>query len=211
MEQLLGGLASLIERGDKDGSMVRAEELLGLGVEPSQIVKTAVAGALGDLNDKYSGGEASPEDMIAAGRAAKSVLAILEHHFSIPGRIVARSLVLVGTIEGDIHDLGKEVLAIALRTSSAVVIDLGAGVPVQEAAAAVRSKRPAGLALSCHVTACLPTLQQLIDIVKGLQPPLPIVLVGGSALDAALAHSLGADLFAGDALQGVAELSRILR
>lgn len=210
VEQLLGVLARLIEVGDKDGSMVKAEELLGLGIEPRQIVEVAIVGALFGLDNRCHNGEATPEDMIAAGRAAKAVLAILERHLPMPSGGASGSLVLAGTVEGDIHDLGKDALAMLLRARGMEVADLGAGVPVMEFIDTIRARQPAGLALSCHVTSLLADLRRLINAAKEMEPSSPIVALGGSAIDPGLAPTLGADIYAVSVWKGAEELARVL-
>lgn len=202
--ELLAQLSHLVEAGDKDGSMVKTEELLGLGIPAGDIVRLAIPAALESLHDRFISGRSSPEDMIIAVRAAKSSLAVVERHLPKVAAGPFEHPVVLGTLEGDVHDLAKEVLSMHLRAMGLKVLDLGVSVPNSRFLSAVLDSRAVGLAISCHLGDCQPALRELTLSLRATAAGRWVrVILGGPALNSSIAAAVGAQGFAGDVDEGL--------
>lgn len=113
---------------------------------------------------------------------------------------------LIATVKGDVHDIGKNIVAAVIRSSGFDVIDLGKDVPTDKIIEAVKSFKPKALGLSAMMTTTAPRIREVVESLKGYN--LTIVVIGGGAsLDEKTARELGADYYAKDA----ADALRILK
>ena len=113
---------------------------------------------------------------------------------------MARHHVLIGTVQGDMHDIGKNIVAIMLKGAGFDVHDLGTNVATEEFLHQVEEKRPDILALSALLTTTMPEMEKIIDglKLKGLREKVK-VMVGGAPVNQKFADNIGADAYGGDA------------
>ncbi len=120
------------------------------------------------------------------------------------GASPSRGTLVIGTVAGDLHDLGKNIVVNYARSAGFAVVDLGVDVSAQKFAAAVRDRKPAVLGMSCLLTSTEGELAGVIDALKkqNLRTGLKVV-IGGAALSERAARDVGADAFAPDAVTGI--------
>jgi methanogenic corrinoid protein MtbC1 len=163
----------------------------------------AVTQALQVVGKRFQDGEWFLSELVYAGEIAKEVMARLSPLMPADD---ARSqgTVVVGTVAGDLHDLGKNIFVNYARTSGFRVIDLGIDVPAARFVSAVKEHQPLALGLSCLLTSTEKELGKVVEELKkqGVRGTVKVV-IGGAALSERSARNAGADAFAPDAITGL--------
>ncbi|MGA2933842.1 MAG: cobalamin-dependent protein [Methanomicrobiales archaeon] len=141
-------------------------------------------------------------DLIVSGRNMKRALAILRPHFPKGGK--GRGLVILGTVKGDVHDIGKMIFSVTLESNGFSCIDLGVDVDRAIFAGSVASQRPDILSLSALLSSTLPAMGEVIEELKrrGLREDVKVI-VGGHAVTEEFAREIGADAYGRDAIDGL--------
>jgi len=162
----------------------------------------AVSEALEVVGKRFQKGEWFVADLVYAGEITKAALGVLAPMVTAgtPQRL---GTVVVGTVAGDLHDLGKNIFVTYAQAAGFDVIDLGADVPVETFADAVSEHRPLALGLSCLLTVTAAEVAKVIGELsaRGTREGVKVI-VGGAALTEDFATSTGADAFAPDAVTG---------
>jgi len=155
------------------------------------------------VGKRFQDGEWYLAELVYAGEIAKDVMNALSPLMQSGGS-PSRGTLVIGTVAGDLHDLGKNIVVNFARSAGFAVVDLGVDVSAQKFAAAVREHGPAVLGMSCLLTSTESQLAGVIDALKtqGLRDKLKVV-IGGAALSERAARDVGADAFAPDAVTGV--------
>ena len=148
---------------------------------------------MGVVGEKFSSGEYFLPDMLKAGRAMNSVLAVLQP-LLVNTDAVSIGKVVIGTVKGDIHDIGKNMVVMFLKGVGFEVFDLGTDVPDEKFVESVREIRPDILGLSSLLTTSMPTMGRVIKAldVAGLRSSVKVI-VGGAPITQDYADSIGAD------------------
>lgn len=163
----------------------------------------AVTQALQVVGKRFQDGEWYLSELVYAGEITKEVMSLLSP--LIPAEVSqSRGTIVIGTVAGDLHDLGKNIFINYARSAGFKVIDLGVDVPAAKFAAAVKDHRPLALGLSCLLTSTEQELARVIGELKnqGLRDTVKVV-IGGAALSQRTAQDVGADFFAPDAITGL--------
>jgi 5-methyltetrahydrofolate--homocysteine methyltransferase len=199
----------------KDGNPAATKRLVGealsQGVGPWSILNEGMVPALNSFGEGLKNGTIGlPEVMISVG-ALRAGLTIL-NPLLVPTVREQRGVVLIGTVEGDVHSLGKELVVVMLEGNGYQVIDLGTDVPARRFAEATARHRPDVLAMSGLLTSSRLTMKSVISILdkQGLREQVSI-LVGGGCVDAETAKGIGADAYEQEASVAPATVSRLLK
>ena len=191
-------LSKTIEGGDRDNAVRLTEEALNSGVSPQDIITGGLQAGMGAVGEKYSSGEYFLPDMLMAARAMTTSLEVLKpslkgEEMSTIGRVV------IGTVQGDMHDIGKNVVATFLRGNGFEVFDLGLNVPVEKFIEEVRERAPDILGLSSLLTTTMPIMGSIIKALEttGLRSKVKVI-VGGAPVTQNYADFIGADAYAHD-------------
>jgi 5-methyltetrahydrofolate--homocysteine methyltransferase len=186
-----------------------AEAALTDGVAPAAIVNDGLIAAMGVVGERFGRGEIYVPEMLLSARAMQTALAVLEPLMS-KSEVGARGTVVIGTVKGDVHDIGKNIVAIMLKGSGFTVHDLGVDVPAERFVEAIQELQPDVLGISALLTTTMPAMQVVIDalVAAGLRDHVK-VLVGGAPVTEEFAQSIGADGYgrdAGDAAEQAKQL-----
>ena len=205
----LDRLYEAVFAGDAPAAMVAAEEALGGGVAAEALLFEAMIPALEDVGACFETGEAFLPEMLIAARAMQSVMdrirpLIVEAGIERAGRF------LIGTVAGDIHDVGKKLVGVMLEGAGFEVIDLGINVPAEAFVEAIRVHQPDIVGLSAFLTTTLPEIGRTIDaiVAAGLRDRVDI-LIGGAPVNELTVADTGADGYAPDA-SSTARLAKAL-
>ena len=207
----LESLSSALIELDEEATLTWTKHLIAEGeVTPLAMVQ-ACQRAMRVVGERYERHEYYLAGLIVAGELFKEVLDLLE-----PSQIETPigdhvGVVVLGTVAGDIHDIGKNMFASALRTFGFSVIDLGVDVPPEHFVDEVKRSRPDVLCLSGLITTAYHSMKHTVDLVRAnakLDYPLPIVL-GGATIDDEVCHYAGADSWSTDAMEGVRICERL--
>lgn len=204
-------LAGLIEAGQIREVEGCTRSLLSQGVTPEAIVAEGIMPGMYEVGRKFDQHECFITDMLMSARATKQGYAVIQEWMgSFPK---CRHKVIVGTVQGDLHDIGKNLVAMAMRSVGLEVIDLGVDVPADQFVRAVVSDPQVRLvAISALLTTTIPAMKQTVDTLKHCPAAQRIrILVGGAPVTAQKAKSMGADVYTDTAFQAANAARDLIR
>lgn len=205
-------LATLIENGQVREVDAYTRALLTEGVTPESIVAEGFMPGMYEVGRKFDQQECFITDMLMAARATKHGYAVIQEWMgtSLP---VCKHKVIIGTVRGDLHDIGKNLVAMAMRSVGLEVVDLGVDVPSDQFVKAVMADSQVALvAISALLTTTLPAMQETVAALKQCPAASRIrILVGGAPVTAQKAKSMGADVYTETAFQAANAARDIIR
>ena len=192
-------LTDAVIAGNAPEAQALTEAALGEGFPAATIVNDGLITAMGVVGGRFGRGEIYVPEMLLSARAMQYALAILEPLLAESGG-VSRGTVVIGTVKGDVHNIGKNIVSIMLRGSGFTVHDLGVDVPAERFVAAVEEHRPDIVGMSALLTTTMPAMKTVIEALEaaGVRDQVK-VLVGGAPLTEEFAQSIGADGYGRDA------------
>jgi 5-methyltetrahydrofolate--homocysteine methyltransferase len=207
----LSSLSKAVISGDRDKAVQLAMEAVSAGVNPEDIITKGLQLGMMTVGEKFSSGEYFLPDMLMAARAMKSALEVLQPLLAKSG-LPTLGRVVIGTVQGDMHDIGKNVVATFLGGSGFEVYDLGLNVSARQFVDAVREKKADILGLSALLTTTMPTMGQTIkDLEKaGLRSRVKVI-VGGAPVTAEFARFIGADAHARDGGEAIPVCKKLVQ
>jgi corrinoid protein of di/trimethylamine methyltransferase len=188
-----------------------AREALDEGGNPLDVLD-AVTSALTEIGDGYTNGDLFLPDLIAAANTATPILPIVEEAMQSKGQTVkSEGTVVIGTVKGDVHDIGKSMVSALLTAHGFRVVDLGTDVPTQKFIDSIQAHNANVLALSSLLTTTANEQKKVIEAVQaaGIRDQVKVV-VGGGAINAQFAQTIGADGYAETASEGVKLVKSLL-
>jgi 5-methyltetrahydrofolate--homocysteine methyltransferase len=211
-EELLSRLKEAVVNGDPDEVSKLCRKVIEVGIDPLEAIEKALVVAIRELGDKWIRGEAFIADLVAAADAMKVGLAILKEDLIKKGKTmkyVGRAV--IGTVEGDIHDIGKTIVATLWEVAGFEVIDLGVDVSPQKFVEAIKQYNPDIVGMSALMTTTMIKQKETIEAIKaaGLRDKVKIV-VGGAPTTEEWAREIGADGWAPDAISSVELVKKLL-
>ena len=206
----LSPLSRVIEEGNREKAVQLTIKALSAGTSPQDIVANGLQSGMGVVGEKFSSGEYFLPDMLMAARAMKATLEVLKPSLEETG-IPTIGKVVIGTVEGDMHDIGKNVVATFLSGSGFEVFDLGNNVPEKKFVDEVKEKKPDILGLSALLTTTMPCMGRVIKALDaaGLRSRTKVI-VGGAPVTQDYANYIGADAYAHDGGRAVPVCKQLL-
>ena len=211
-QQLLEALTAAVLAYDVEQVRALTRQVVAAGVDPLRALEDGLGRGLRHVGTLFGRREAFLPELVIAGEAMKAGLEILEPELRAGQRIGSRrGIFLIGTVAGDIHDIGKVIVSALLIADGFHVIDLGVDVPTATFVAAVRQHRPAILGLSALLSTTIPIQGEVIQALReaGLRDHVK-VMIGGAAVTPAWADQIGADAYAKDAVEAVQLAKRLI-
>lgn len=208
-KKTLIGLEKAIVRLEKSEKIKdRVKKALDLGINPSDISNSLRRGLEG-VGARYEKREYFLMELIVAGNLASEIMTMLKPHFVQEKKIEGK--ILVGTVRGDFHDIGKNLVAAMFSSVGFIVTDLGVDVPPERFVEMIRKENADILALSTLLSVGVPQMKLVIDKLKeaGLRNKVKVI-VGGRPITREYAHEIGADGYAEDAIAAVKTASQWL-
>jgi len=184
-------------------------ESLESGIAPSAAMQAMLQG-LQDCGQRFEDGLAFLPELTASGEAFKAGMRVLEPLLKETPR-ESQGTVVLGTVRGDVHDIGKNLVGFMLESSGFQVIDLGVDVSPDQFAAAVRDCSPVCLGLSALLTTTMLGMEKVVETLgrEGLREKVKVI-VGGAPVSQRFAEKIGADGYASDAPSGVRMVQTLL-
>jgi 5-methyltetrahydrofolate--homocysteine methyltransferase len=176
------------------------QQALGEGVRATSIVNEALRPAMSEVGERFSRAEAYLPDLILASEATKNAIALLRPLLSEGGLAQRHETIVIGTVEGDVHDIGKNLVIATLEGAGFEVIDVGIDVPAERFIQAVRDHDPAVVAFSALLSTTMVEIPRAIEALEeaGLREGR-LMAVGGAPVTQRNADEWGAEIYAGDA------------
>lgn len=186
------------------------EQALANGIPPATILNDGMIAAMGEVGKLFEEGEYFVPEMLIAARAMQKGLELLKPYLSeedvqSPGKVA------IGTVKGDLHDIGKNLVAMMLEGAAFEVIDLGSDVSPERFVEAARNSGAQIIAMSALLTTTMTNMKTTIDALKeaGLRDQVK-VMIGGAPITQNYADQIGADGFAEDASRAVAKARQLI-
>jgi 5-methyltetrahydrofolate--homocysteine methyltransferase len=202
-------LTNAILNGDAKGAVAITQEALAAKVDPQELVAKYMIPAMDEVGRRFETGDCFVPELLISARAMKSALALLRPLLAAKG---AEPLgrVVIGTVKGDLHDIGKNLVASMLEGAGFAVADLGVDVPPDKFIAEIREKKAQLVALSALLTTTMPYMKTVIEELKkaGVREHVK-VMVGGAPVTQRFADEIGADGYSDNA-NGAVGLARRL-
>jgi 5-methyltetrahydrofolate--homocysteine methyltransferase len=206
-----GQMREALIAGEGDRVQELARRLLDEGVPARQIVDEGLLPGMEVVGQRMRSGECFIPELLLSARTMQAALDLLRPHLG-EGEQAGLGTVVIGTVEGDLHDIGKNLVAMLLQGAGFAVVNLGTGVTAQQFVAAVQEHRPQILGMSALLTTTLPkmvaTLAALAE--AGLRDTVK-VMIGGAPVTQAYADEIGAQGYAPDAASAVDVAKKLLK
>ena len=196
-----------------EGNLYDMEDLvgsaLGAGESPKSLLEAMMAGLRG-CGDRFQAGEFFLPELMGSADAFTAGMQVLAPHLAAGDR-QSQGTVVLGTVRGDVHDIGKNLVGIMLKGAGFTVVNLGVDVSAAAFAAAVREHRPQVLGLSGLLTTTMLGMGDVIEELKrqGLRDKVKVI-IGGAPVSRKYAEEIGADGYGNDAAQAVALVRSLL-
>ena len=199
-EEVLEGLKEAVVRFDIDNIRTQAEKALSQGVSAYDGVINGMAKGMDVVGQKYQLGEFFLPELVMAGETFKEGMKVFGAHLK-PSEIGTQGRVVIGTIEGDLHDIGKNIVASLVEASGFEVHDVGVDVTADRFLAKTKEASADVVAMSALLSTTFPHMKEVIEAIKKANMSAK-TLVGGAPLNKETAKSLGADGYGRDAVEG---------
>jgi 5-methyltetrahydrofolate--homocysteine methyltransferase len=194
-------LTQAVIRGDRTAAVALTQQCLDDGEDPGAIIETRLVTGMAVVGERFKNDEIFVPEMLIAARAMKECLALLEPMLAKSGFKPAHTAV-IGTVEGDLHDIGKNLVGMMWKGANIEVIDLGVNVSADAFAKAVAEHHPDIVGMSALLTTTMPRMKAAVEAVKATGSRA-MVVVGGAPVTPEFAEEVGADGFAPDAASAV--------
>jgi len=209
MEPIIVSIQDALMDGDAQAVKELTEKALGMGVRPKILILEGLIPGMKIIGKQFRDGEIFIPDVLMASRAMHAGLYVLRPVVA-ESRLATKGRVILGTVAGDLHDIGKNMVSMMLQGEGYEVIDIGIDVPALRFIEAVREHQPDILAMSALLTTTTAELGEVIAGLtgEGLRNRVK-VLVGGGPVTPEIARAIEADAFAADAYHAVEAANRL--
>ena len=196
--------------GDMNTTQQQVKKALAGNLPPEQILKDGLISAMAEVGRRFECQEFYVPEMLVSARAMKSGLALLRPHL-VAAHVQAVGKVVIGTVQGDLHDIGKNLVGMMLEGAGFEVIDLGTDVPASKYVAAIHQHHPEIIGCSALITTTMPRMAEVVVALRdaGLRGKVK-VMVGGAPVTEKYAADIGADGYAPDAAQAATVAKRLI-
>jgi 5-methyltetrahydrofolate--homocysteine methyltransferase len=211
MEDILKKIFDAVLDGDFEGVKVNVQTALDAQIDPALILNDGMIAAMREVGCRFEAGDYYVPEMLIAARAMQSGMTLLKPYLQ-KSNVKSRGKVVIGTVKGDLHDIGKNLVSLMLEGDGFEIKDLGVDVPVEEFVRVLKEEKPDILALSALLTTTMQMMRTTIDavIAEGLRDQVKII-VGGAPVTEAYASQIGADGFSPDASRAVTVAKSLIK
>lgn len=192
-------LYEAVLEGDFDDTPELTQEGLAAGFGPQELIDRAMIPAMTEAGRRFEDDEYFVPELLSSGRAIKGGLDVLRP-LLLAGEADPAGTVVIGTVQGDLHDIGKNLVAVMLEGAGFDVVDLGTDVSPSQVVAAIREHRPQVVCLSALLTTTMLSMPTIVDAIvdAGLRDEVRIMM-GGAPMSEQRAKEFGADAYADNA------------
>jgi 5-methyltetrahydrofolate--homocysteine methyltransferase len=204
MDEILKPIYDGILDGDQRKVAAGVQAALDQGHDPEAILKNSMVVAMDEVGRLFEEGEYFVPEMLVAARAMQGGLALLKPHLT-QANVASSGKVIAGTVKGDLHDIGKNLVCMMLEGAAFEIVDLGSDVSPEKFVEAVKENGAQIVAMSALLTTTMPNMKVTLEALKaaGLRDSVK-VMVGGAPVTDTYAKDIGADGYASDASKAVA-------
>ncbi|MCC7203741.1 MAG: corrinoid protein [Phycisphaeraceae bacterium] len=197
----LNALKEAVIKGDRAGATKLTKELLAAGTPPKAVLDEGLVAGMAVVGARFKKNEVFVPEVLIAARAMKEAMTILEPVLVKAG-IKPAHTAIIGTVQGDLHDIGKNLVAMMWKGANFGVVDLGTNVSPQRFVDAAQEHKASIVGLSSLLTTTMPAMKQAVVALRAANVTSKI-LIGGAPVTQAFAQEIGADGYAPDAASAV--------
>lgn len=213
MDQRYEAMRIAVLEGEEDDAAALAKEALNEGMNLEEVMNQGFLVGIKEAGDLYEEGEYYLPELVCSADAMKTALSILDEGLKkgSPSNQQNKKIMLV-TVKGDVHDIGKTILGAMMTASGFRVIDLGSDVPNEDVIQAVRKERPDVLGLSALLTSTMEEQRNILKMLEseGLREDLKVI-VGGAPVNQNWSNNIGADGYSDSAVSAVHLVEKLLK
>jgi 5-methyltetrahydrofolate--homocysteine methyltransferase len=213
LEHILQNIASSVLDGKKSETLDWVNKGLEAGFKPLELITLGLTAGLDQVGQKFEQGEYYLPDMMLAAEAMSGAIDLLEPHLEADkaARIKEAGRVVIGTVKGDLHSIGKDIVVMMMKAAGMEIFDLGVDVSAERFILAIEENRADVLGISALMTTTIGEQKKVIDLLveNGLRDRVKVI-VGGAPLSEEWARKIGADAYAADAIAGVKKVKALL-
>ncbi len=205
----LKALSAAVEKGNRNEAKRLTQALLDAKVAPIKIVEEGLVPGMAVIGEKFKNNQVFVPEMLIAARAMKEAMAMLEP-LLIKAGVRPKFTAVIGTVQGDLHDIGKNLVAMMWKGANFGVVDLGTNVSPEKFVAAAKEHGAQLIGLSALLTTTMPSMKTTVDAVRAAGLKKVKVLIGGAPITTEYAKEIGADGYAPDAASAVDVAKQVL-
>jgi len=209
--QILKEISEFLQRGDDEKVFELTEQALAEKVSPREIMQDGLIAGMNVIGGQFKNHEIFLPDVLLAAKAMTAGMDLLKPHLIKKG-IPTMGKVVIGTVHGDLHDIGKNLVGIMLKGAGFDVVDLGKDVPAETFVQTARREEAEVVGMSALLTTTMPVMKKVVELLKeeGLSESVKTV-VGGAPISNEYAREIGADAYAFDAANAVDCVKELMR
>lgn len=195
-------LSTAVEGGKRNDAKLITQALLDAGNKPLDIVENGLVPGMSAIGEKFKNNEVFVPEMLIAARAMKECMGLLEPLLAAAG-IKPKYTAVIGTVQGDLHDIGKNLVAMMLKGANFGIVDLGTNVPPEKFVVAAKEHNAKLICLSALLTTTMPAMQSTVRAIREAGLADAKVMVGGAPVTQEYCDEIGADGYSPDAASAV--------
>lgn len=194
-------LSEAVIKGDQKTAVEITRQAIGEGMAPAMILNDGLIAGMNVIGVRFKANQVYIPEVLIAARAMKMAMEVLEPKLVEAG-VKPLGKALIGTVQGDLHDIGKNLVAMMLKGAGFEVLDIGVDVSPEKFVAKVKECHPQLVGLSALLTTTMPAMEKVIHALKDAGVPVKI-MIGGAPVTQAYADKIGASGYAADAASAV--------
>lgn len=204
----LNAISALLQKGKAKDVCELVQKAITEGVSPKEILDKGLLSGMGIIGEKFKNNEVYVPEVLIAARAMNQAVAILQPHLTQAG-VKPKGKIVIGTVKGDLHDIGKNLVGMMFKGGGFEVIDAGIDVSPEKFIEEAKKSGAKMVGLSALLTTTMPAMKVIVEKIKadGLNCK---VIIGGAPVTQAYADEIGADGYAPDAATAVDVGKRLL-
>ncbi len=207
---LLDQISESLQKGGTESVQNLTRQALEKHIDPGEILDRGLIAGMAVVGEKFKVHDIFLPDVLLAAKAMYAGMDLLKPHF-VAGAAPTRGKIVLGTVQGDLHDIGKNLVAIMLKGAGYEVIDLGSDVSPENFVETAVGRQATIIGLSALLTTTMPIMKQVVDLVRsrGLDDKIKII-IGGAPIDENYAREIGADAYGFDGINAVERVKNLM-
>lgn len=206
----LTSLGNAVIEGDNEQVKVLTEQAINAKVDPLVIINEGLIGGMNIVGQRFKVNDMFVPEVLMSARAMNAGIELVKPQLA-GGEMTNKGTIVIGTVKGDLHDIGKSLVGMMLECSGFKVIDLGVDISPEDFVAAIKGNEGKVLALSALLTTTMLSMKSTIEVLSeaGMRKNIKVI-IGGAPITQEFADQIGADGYAGDAAAAVELVTKLL-